>query len=286
MSGPVLRFAVAFVVLIPLTAVARTEAQESLSTPDEASVDPIERALAAYDRGDFVDARRWFEVAHAASPSARTLRGLGITAFALGDFETARIELAASLTHPVRPLSEELRASVEALLADTTAHLGREVDSEATVAEGSATPTVPDEARGAVETTQPTTVPDEAADPEDDSPTASPTPRHPRMRRVGRSLLIGESVVSATAATVYGIAYRRFARVQDRCADGCSTDAIDRLYAAENIDGLRWAGAGSLIAGLALGVGGATSLGLARRGERAPVVVAISPSRLVISGSF
>lgn len=91
----------------------------------ESSDDPVSSALAAYDVGDYANARRWFEIAHSRAPSARTLRGLGITAFALGDFGMALDQLEAALEHPTRPLTDELRAGVEELMVRARSRLAR-----------------------------------------------------------------------------------------------------------------------------------------------------------------
>jgi hypothetical protein len=82
-------------------------------------------ALAAHETGDFERARRSMMVAHSLLPSARTLRGLGIIAHSRGDFVEAVLHLEAALSDRVRPLDPGLRASVERLLTESGAHVGR-----------------------------------------------------------------------------------------------------------------------------------------------------------------
>ena len=77
----------------------------------------VERALAAFDRGEYAQARSLFERAHALRPNARTLRGLGFSAVELKDYAAARRELTAALTEPKQALTPEQREEVTSLLA-------------------------------------------------------------------------------------------------------------------------------------------------------------------------
>lgn len=76
----------------------------------------IDRALAAFRANEYADARALFEQAHAAQPSARTLRGLGITAVALRRYDEARVELEAALADSRRPLSRTQQRELTQLL--------------------------------------------------------------------------------------------------------------------------------------------------------------------------
>jgi tetratricopeptide (TPR) repeat protein len=100
--------------------VAAQPAQE-----DAAYHDLVRGALAAFDAKNWSEARRMFSTAHALQPSARTLRGLGMVAFEMGEYVEARQLLREALDDPRRPLEAELRADTEALLGRTRALLAR-----------------------------------------------------------------------------------------------------------------------------------------------------------------
>ena len=83
--------------------------------PDPAFRALIEDALEEYERGSYAESRALFIQAHAMSPSARTLRGIGIASFHLRDYAKAYLALSESLESEVRPLTEELRHEVSLL---------------------------------------------------------------------------------------------------------------------------------------------------------------------------
>ena len=85
----------------------------------------LSEALAAHARGDYAQAHIFMEKAHALSPSARTLRGLGIVAFAQGRHQEAIRHLDAALASREKALTPELRASVEELLTHAWGQVGR-----------------------------------------------------------------------------------------------------------------------------------------------------------------
>jgi hypothetical protein len=76
----------------------------------------IAAALKAFDRGDFAQAYRHFSVAHGLIPSARTLRGMGLAAYQMGDFATAATRLRAALAAEVSPLPAKMRNEASAML--------------------------------------------------------------------------------------------------------------------------------------------------------------------------
>ena len=84
----------------------------------------VRQALAEYDAQHYSQARALFEQAHLLAPSARTLRGLGVTAFALNRFTQARTELQAALIDARSPLTSEQQNEVNAALAWMQANLG------------------------------------------------------------------------------------------------------------------------------------------------------------------
>ena len=85
----------------------------------------IKGALSAYDSGRFVEARSLFKRAHALAPSARTLRGVGMCSFNLGDYVDAMLHLEAALDDASRPLSTEQRAAADELVERASRKIGR-----------------------------------------------------------------------------------------------------------------------------------------------------------------
>jgi tetratricopeptide (TPR) repeat protein len=83
------------------------------------------RALAAYDAGRWDESRRLFEQAHGLSPTARTLRTIGMAAFNQRDFVAALQNLEAALTDTRKPLTDEQRAHVAELIAGANEQVGR-----------------------------------------------------------------------------------------------------------------------------------------------------------------
>jgi hypothetical protein len=96
---------------------ASGSAQANLAGPASAGYDGlIEQASDAYGAKRYDQARDLFEQAHVLQPSARTFRGLGITAFALNRYTQARPELEASLVDQRKPLTREQRREVTEIL--------------------------------------------------------------------------------------------------------------------------------------------------------------------------
>jgi hypothetical protein len=84
----------------------------------------LAEAMAAHQAQRWLDALSHFAQAHALKPSARTLRGMGASAFEAGLFAQAVRDLEASLVHPERPLTPELAQAVEALLLEARPQVG------------------------------------------------------------------------------------------------------------------------------------------------------------------
>jgi tetratricopeptide (TPR) repeat protein len=95
---------------------SHVSAQEESGARDGRYEATIDRAMLEFDAGRFVAARGLFERAHALRPSARTLRGLGVTALALKRYNAAREELNGALVDARRPLTEAQRVQVTQLL--------------------------------------------------------------------------------------------------------------------------------------------------------------------------
>jgi hypothetical protein len=82
-------------------------------------------AVAEYDAGHYQEARALFRQAHEKSPTARTLRGIGMASFEMRDYVEAARSLAASLRDQRRPLTPEQKKHAEALLARANTFVGR-----------------------------------------------------------------------------------------------------------------------------------------------------------------
>lgn len=76
----------------------------------------IREALAEYRARHFLEARALFAEAHRLLPNARTLRGLGMTAFELRSYRESIGFLQQALAHEVKPLEGGLRNETERLL--------------------------------------------------------------------------------------------------------------------------------------------------------------------------
>jgi len=88
----------------------------ALAQSDEAYRARIQEAVAEFDAHRFVEARALFRQAHELSPNARTLRGIGLASFEMGDYVEAYRALRASLVHALRPLTDTQRASAQSVL--------------------------------------------------------------------------------------------------------------------------------------------------------------------------
>jgi hypothetical protein len=109
-------------ILIVSSAAASARAADEDSTPVSVLIGD---AVAEYDAGHFQEARALFRQAHEKSPTARTLRGIGMCSFELRDYVEASRTLAASLRDQRRPLTAEQKRHAEALLARAHTFVGR-----------------------------------------------------------------------------------------------------------------------------------------------------------------
>lgn len=85
----------------------------------------IREALAEYHRKNFPEARALFSEAHRLMPNARTLRGLGMTAFELRSYSESIRFLEEALASSVKPLEGALRSETERLLRRAERFVGR-----------------------------------------------------------------------------------------------------------------------------------------------------------------
>lgn len=84
----------------------------------------IREAVAEFSAGRWEEARALFTKAHRINPSARTLRGLGMTAFELRNYVEARQMLSQAMQSKVLPLTEVQRTHTQHLLERTNAFIG------------------------------------------------------------------------------------------------------------------------------------------------------------------
>jgi hypothetical protein len=104
--------------LVLLFAVARAAAEPAPAPLDEVSYrELIRKALREYELGHFAESNQYFRDAHTLQPTARTLRGLGLTAYAVRDYVQALEQFESALANTNRPLAGSLRESVRQLQA-------------------------------------------------------------------------------------------------------------------------------------------------------------------------
>jgi tetratricopeptide (TPR) repeat protein len=85
----------------------------------------VDEAVREYQLRNFAEARTLFARAHALSPSARTLRGLGASEFELRNYGDSVAYLEQALASTERPLEGELRQRTERLLERGRGFVGR-----------------------------------------------------------------------------------------------------------------------------------------------------------------
>lgn len=84
----------------------------------------IEQAVLHFKAREFDSARDMFEAAHAMNPSARTLRGLGLTDFESGRYALAINELERALNETRKPLDAQQRSELQAVIAHAQTFVG------------------------------------------------------------------------------------------------------------------------------------------------------------------
>ena len=85
----------------------------------------LQEALTEYNAGRWDEAYTLFERMHRAGPSARTLRGMGLSAYEARRYATAVRDLGAALAETRRPLNAEQRKEVEKVLAAANGFVAR-----------------------------------------------------------------------------------------------------------------------------------------------------------------
>jgi hypothetical protein len=94
------------------------------SADEQAYRQTTDEAVREFDAGHWEEARALFKRAHEISPSARTLRGMGMAAFEMRMYVQAIRELDASLREPRKPLDADLRTQVQQLIAKARGFVG------------------------------------------------------------------------------------------------------------------------------------------------------------------
>lgn len=84
----------------------------------------LAEAISAFKARQWSRARDLFQRAHEMSPSARTLRGIGVTAFEGGEYVLAVHALEAALVHPEKQLPADLREGTAELIAQARERVG------------------------------------------------------------------------------------------------------------------------------------------------------------------
>jgi tetratricopeptide (TPR) repeat protein len=108
---------------LPLSA-ALAQAQTGQQS-DDAYDALVQKGIGEYERGNWLEAKVFFERAHALQPSARTLRSLGMTAYELRSYVEASGYLEAALASRDRPLTDSMRVQVENVLREAKAFSAR-----------------------------------------------------------------------------------------------------------------------------------------------------------------
>jgi tetratricopeptide (TPR) repeat protein len=102
---------------LSLPQVAAAQGRGSSASSEDAEYrSVVEEALQEYNRGNWEEAAALFERAHRLNPSARTLRGMGLTAYEARRYVDAIRYLSDALTETRRPLTQAQREEVSSTL--------------------------------------------------------------------------------------------------------------------------------------------------------------------------
>lgn len=85
----------------------------------------VDDAVREFSAEHWEEARALFKRAHELSPNARTLRGMGMTAYELRMYVQSLRELEGALRDPNKPLAGEMRTQVEQLITKAREFVGR-----------------------------------------------------------------------------------------------------------------------------------------------------------------
>lgn len=104
------------VLLLAWLLAAHAVAQERPGRNDPRYRELIRNALQEYELGNWAEAKLFFSDAHTIYPNARTLRGLGLVAYAMRDYVQASDWLGRSLESDEQPLTGEMQSAASAML--------------------------------------------------------------------------------------------------------------------------------------------------------------------------
>jgi tetratricopeptide (TPR) repeat protein len=93
--------------------------------PTGAYTQLVTRAVAAFDAERYLEARERMTRAHQLSPSARTLRGMGLAAFQAQHYSLAGIDFERALAESRNPLTDEQRGEIERLQLEASSRTAR-----------------------------------------------------------------------------------------------------------------------------------------------------------------
>jgi len=106
-----------------LTRAEVAEAQPATSDSEYRTL--VEQALREYQLGNFSEARAFFARAHEIAPNARTLRGLGMSAYELRNYVEAIDHFRRALDSNERPLTPQMQREVTQLLTQARSFVSR-----------------------------------------------------------------------------------------------------------------------------------------------------------------
>ena len=112
----VLAYAFVVVSLFTLASLPQMAAAQTRASEDAEYRSVIEEALQEFNRGNWEEASALFERAHRINPSARTLRGMGLTAYEARRYVDSIRHLTEALSETRRPLTQAQRDEVTATL--------------------------------------------------------------------------------------------------------------------------------------------------------------------------
>jgi hypothetical protein len=104
-------------VAVPAVLFCLVSAPSAVRADDEAYEKAIADGIAEFDRGNYPEAKVLFRMAHNLDPNARTLRGMGMTAFEMREYVNALALLELALIHKKKPLTKKQREHMEGLVS-------------------------------------------------------------------------------------------------------------------------------------------------------------------------
>jgi hypothetical protein len=179
----------------------------------------VQAAIEAYEHQELAEARKHFKLAHELQPSARTYRGLGVTAFGLGMYSEAVDELSHAVSESRRPLTSKLRQETEHLLTRAKERVSQQPPSR----ESTASAQAPLPAEGSSGQSQQLT-PFEYDDPNESTPPAATGGLGTQKILAIAAGVLG--VAGIVTGTVFGVQSISKGNLRDRLCTGdvCSDD--------------------------------------------------------------